>query len=65
MPNLEENQYLDTAQAAHYIGFSKSSLEAWRLEKRGPTFLKPSGRVKYRKSDLDAFMDASRVETRN
>jgi hypothetical protein len=63
--SAHQDPILDTAQAAHYLKFSKSSLEAWRLEGRGPAYHKPSGRVKYRLSDLDAFMNASRVETRH
>lgn len=59
-----KDQFLDTAQAAHYIGYSKSTLEWWRMEKRGPRFYKMAGRVRYRQSDLDAFMENGLVETR-
>ena len=60
----QENQHLDTAQAAHYLGYSKSTLEWWRGEGRGPRYYKMAGRVRYRLSDLDAWMESGLVETR-
>jgi predicted DNA-binding transcriptional regulator AlpA len=59
-----QNEYLDTAQAAHYLGYSKSNLELWRTmsPRRGPDYFKAAGRVKYKKSDLDAWMEAGRVK---
>ncbi|MEP4198112.1 MAG: helix-turn-helix domain-containing protein [Aliishimia sp.] len=65
MTDTIQNQFLNTAQAAHYLGYSTSSLEAWRCDGRGPTYYKMAGRVKYRKSELDAFMEAGRKETRS
>ena len=58
------DQFLDTAQAAHYLGKSKATLEWWRLEKRGPTFYRIGHRISYKQSDLDAFMEAGRVVAR-
>jgi excisionase family DNA binding protein len=57
--------YLDTAQAAAYIGYSKSALELWRTQKLNLPFHKVGGgRVRYCKSDLDAFLARGRVEPR-
>lgn len=66
MPDTLKNQYLDTSQAAHYLGFSKSTLEWWRTlsPRRGPDFHKLGGRVRYRISELDAWVNDSRVEAR-
>ena len=56
---------LDTAQAAAYLGYSKSCLEWWRVEKRGPVYRKiGGGRVRYFKSELDAYVESGRVEPR-
>jgi len=54
----------DTAQAAEFLKYSKSALEYWRCQGTGPCFYKTAGRVRYRKSDLDAWLDAGLVETR-
>ena len=59
-----KDQFYDTSQAAHYLGYSPSALEMWRCECRGPNYYKMSGRVRYRISDLDAWMENGLVETR-
>jgi predicted DNA-binding transcriptional regulator AlpA len=64
MRDTQQDQFLDTAQAAHLIGYSKSTLEWWRGEGRGPRYYKMSGRVRYRQADLAAWMNLGLVETR-
>lgn len=64
MTDTTQKQFLNTALAAHHLGYSTSSLEAWRCDGRGPKYYKMAGRVKYRLSDLDAWMESGRVETR-
>ncbi|MCB1352648.1 MAG: helix-turn-helix domain-containing protein [Rhodobacteraceae bacterium] len=66
MPAQKEDQFLDTANAAHYLGYSASTLEWWRTlsPRRGPRYYKMAGRVRYRQSDLDAWMENGLVETR-
>ena len=49
---------LRTNEAAGYIGLRKSTLEAWRCRGGGPVFLKLGKAVRYRKEDLDAFINA-------
>lgn len=47
---------LRTKEAAEYLGLTKATLEAWRVRGGGPVFLKMGKSVRYRKSDLDAFI---------
>jgi excisionase family DNA binding protein len=54
---------LRTSEAAGYIGLRKSTLEAWRVRGGGPVFLKLGKAVRYRKDDLDAFLNG--CECRN
>jgi hypothetical protein len=52
-----DSDYYDTPRAARYVGAKANTLEKWRVEGIGPPFCKVNGRlVKYRKSDLDAYM---------
>lgn len=55
---------LDTPDAAKYLRLSPPTLERLRLTGGGPAFCKltpgPRGSVRYRKSDLDAWL-ASRL----
>lgn len=56
---------LTTEEAASYLATTKRTLEAWRYEGGGPTFVKLGGRmVRYRPRDLEAFVaDGQRANT--
>ena len=47
---------LDGAQAAAYVRWSRSTLDKSRLTGDGPGFIKVGRLVRYRKSDLDAWL---------
>ena len=46
---------LNTKQAADYLGLSPGTLMAWRAQRKGPTYCKMGGSVRYRRDDLDSF----------
>jgi predicted DNA-binding transcriptional regulator AlpA len=51
-------EYLDTADAAVYLGISKSRLEGWRCKGRdgGPPYVRISARIiRYKRSEIDAW----------
>jgi hypothetical protein len=57
---------INETQAAKYltdagIPIQPQTLRAWRHRGKGPAYLHPGGQVSYRISDLDAFIEASRV----
>lgn len=54
---------LPVARAAAHLGLSVSSLNKMRMEGRGPRYLKIGGRVFYRLTDLDAYIEAAVIET--
>ena len=47
-----------TNEAAEYIGLKKCTLEAWRCRGGGPVFLKLGKACRYRKEDLDDFINS-------
>jgi predicted DNA-binding transcriptional regulator AlpA len=50
---------LRSPEAARYLGISESTLNKTRLTGNGPPFVKVTPRaVAYRKSDLDAWLEA-------
>jgi excisionase family DNA binding protein len=51
---------LSVEQAASYLGVSASTLNKLRLGDSGPVFHKLGRRVAYSRTDLDAFLNASR-----
>jgi hypothetical protein len=51
--------FLNTAQAAHYIGLTERTLEIMRKEGRGPTFRRHGRFVRYHIDDLDTWSSQS------
>jgi excisionase family DNA binding protein len=55
-------ELLDVEQAAVYIGLQKHTLDVWRSSGRyGLPFIKVGRRVKYRRQDLDHFLEQRTV----
>ncbi len=57
-----ETALYDEEGAAKYIGGANSpistrTMQRWRLEGAGPTYVKLGRLVRYRQSDLDAFLE--------
>ena len=48
-------------EVAALLQMKVSTLRAWRLRGKGPAFLKLGAAVRYRREDVEAFMDRSRV----
>ena len=56
---MERTDCLSEKLLARRWGFSHRTLERWRHDGTGPTYLKIGGRVAYRLSDIEAY-EASR-----
>jgi excisionase family DNA binding protein len=53
---------MDPDQAAAYLGVEPATLAIWRSTRRYPLrYVKVGRHVRYRKSDLDAFLDKRTV----
>ncbi len=50
-----ENPFINQDKLADRWHLSPRTLERWRWEKIGPTYLKVGGRVLYRLSDIEQF----------
>lgn len=55
---------LNEEEAARVVGVTVATLRKWRWERKQPTFLKVGRLVKYRLSDLHAFLDGCTVAPR-
>ena len=53
------NTLLTTKEAAQYLGLASTTLDKWRLVGKGPSFMRFGRTVRYRQSDLDAYMAAN------
>lgn len=58
------DEYLTTAQVSKLTGIKEETLRRHRCDRRGIPFYKLAGTVvRYRRSDVEAFIESSRVET--
>jgi predicted DNA-binding transcriptional regulator AlpA len=56
---------LDERDAAAYVGFTVSALRLWRRQDRGPSYIQVNRSIRYRVSDLDAWLNAHLVDPVN
>jgi predicted DNA-binding transcriptional regulator AlpA len=62
---MTNDPLLTSDEAAEFLGVSRRTLEGWRLLGLPPVFVRYSSRsVRYRKSDLVAFIEHATVEPR-
>jgi predicted DNA-binding transcriptional regulator AlpA len=61
---LQSSTTIAERDAAAYIAFTSAALRAWRRQGRGPAFIRIGRSVRYRVRDLDAWLDAHVVQTR-
>lgn len=54
---------LNTREAASYVRLGKPTLERFRVSGDGPVFLKLGSAVRYRRSDLDDWLNGRRVRS--
>lgn len=54
--SLTPRATLSVADAAAYIGVSKSVLDTWRSRREGPRFVRLGRRIVYRIAALDEFL---------
>lgn len=57
-------EVLTEKQVSEVYGLSIPFLRRARRERRGPRFLKISKSVRYRRGDVEAYLDAHQIETR-
>jgi excisionase family DNA binding protein len=54
-----EPDWLTLGQAARYLGVAQSTIRKWSDQRRLPAFYTPGGHRRYRRRDLDAFLERS------
>lgn len=52
------NDIMNTPEAARYVRLSKPTLERFRIGGGGPVYVKLGSAVRYRKADLDAWLES-------
>lgn len=57
----KETRTWSNVEAAEYLGLTPGTLRVWVSKKKIP-YVKVGGKVRFRKSDLDGFLDANLVK---
>lgn len=52
----------DEREAAERLNLRAWTLQNWRHLQKGPPYIKIGGRVRYRESDLDAFLSKRLID---
>lgn len=52
---------MDTVAAAAYIGSNDGTMRNWRAQGKGPPYIEVVGNIRYRRVDLDEWLNAHRV----
>ncbi len=55
---------IDEHVAADFLGYSRKTLQSWRVRGGGPSFVRVNGRsIRYRRRDLIAWVEARLVSS--
>ncbi|MGE0183881.1 MAG: helix-turn-helix transcriptional regulator [Parvularculaceae bacterium] len=54
--DLTKKDRLNNEEAAQYLGLKAATLNKWRVYGEGPPFIKVGRLVRYRRTDLDAYL---------
>jgi excisionase family DNA binding protein len=52
----ESDEFLSSDYVAEWLALTRNTLEKWRVRGEGPPFVKVGGRVRYRRSDVLAWV---------
>ena len=64
MSDGSNSDYLSETQTEEYLNISKKSLQLWRFNRQGPTYMKLNAKtIRYRREDLDQWMKERIVTT--
>jgi len=59
MAYRDDSEWLTLGQAARFLGVAQSTIRKWSDQGRVPAFYTPGGHRRYRRSDLEAFLERS------
>src|SRR6266496_6390569 len=59
MASRDESEWLTLGQAARFLGVAQSTIRKWSDQGRVPAFYTPGGHRRYRRADLESFLDRS------
>ncbi|MAW80407.1 MAG: hypothetical protein CMI63_09220 [Parvularcula sp.] len=61
--DVTKKDRLNNEEAAQYLGLKAATLNKWRVYGEGPPFIKVGRLVRYRRTDLDAYLSRRLVQS--
>jgi len=61
LSRIDPDALLNEAQASDFLNLSIRTLQAWRVKGAGPRFVRAGRAIRYRRSDLVAWIEANTV----
>ena len=58
----DNKEYLDPRGVSKLYGFSTSTLAKWRMDKINLKYSKMGKYIRYKRSDIEAFIESNNVE---
>ena len=59
MAHRDDSDWLTLGQAARFLGVAQSTIRKWSDQGRVPAFYTPGGHRRYRRGDLESFLERS------
>ncbi len=59
MAHRDDGEWLTLGQAARFLGVAQSTIRKWSDQGRVPAFYTPGGHRRYRRADLETFLERS------
>jgi excisionase family DNA binding protein len=60
---MNNDNLFTTIEAARYVRLGKPTLERFRISGDGPRYCKLGGAVRYRRTDLDAWLESRLIRS--
>ena len=62
---MEKEKLLTTKEVAEYLDIALSTVKQYRVNRTGPVYIKVGPLVRYRKSDVDAWLKDKEIQANN
>lgn len=60
-PTLHRSEFLNEIQVSEYLGVAPATVRKWRQLRKGPPAVKIGFCIRYRQSDVDAWIEAQPI----
>lgn len=63
--SYQDKEILTDKETASFLGVAGRTLRDWRKQGKGPTFVQMGSKIRYRKKDINAYLDNQTIKSKN